>query len=220
MGDKSLENKLKTRYEAREQKIPDYQNMTIQEKNKLQQELQHDHQKVLFREASSQGEEKEYWRQVRLALEEQSQKLKAEEKIAYQRFTKPMIPKQTVVKNTIIAFLVGGLICTIGQIIMNYAMSLGLSQKEAGAVTAGTLVFAGALLTGLGIYDEIGRFAGAGSIVPITGFANSIVSSALEFKREGYVYGVGAHIFTIAGPVLAYGTLVSFLVGIIYYLTW
>jgi stage V sporulation protein AC len=115
------------------------------------------------------------------------------------------------------AFLVGGTICLTGQVMMNVFMQEGLSKLEAGGATSTLLIFLGALLTGLGYYDELGKIAGAGSIVPITGFANSIVSSAMEFKREGFVYGVGARLFTVAGPVLVYGTMVSMLVGLIYY---
>ncbi len=218
MSDKRLAEEIKSKIENREKILADYYKLPTNERKKLQQELLDDHQKALLQEAQSLEEEKEDWRQLRHLIEAQSQKIKDQDKLLYQKFTKPLMSKQTVVKNTILAFLVGGLICTIGQILMNWLISLGLSNKEAGAITSGTLIIVGALLTGLGVYDEIGRFAGAGSIVPITGFANSIVSSALEFKREGQVYGVGAHIFTVAGPVLAYGVLVSFFVGVIYFL--
>jgi len=115
------------------------------------------------------------------------------------------------------AFLVGGSICVIGQIINNLFLQGGLSIKDAAAATSSFLIFLGAFFTGLGYYDELGKVAGAGSIVPITGFANSIVSSALEFKSDGYISGVGARIFNIAGPILVYGTLVSILVGLVYY---
>ncbi|WP_227767792.1 stage V sporulation protein AC [Zhaonella formicivorans] len=127
-------------------------------------------------------------------------------------------PKPPLVRNAVGAFLVGGMICLIAQLFLNAFVGLGLPQKEASTATTVVMVFLGALLTGVGIYDNIAKFAGAGSIIPITGFANSIVSPALEFKREGFVYGVAAKMFTIAGPVLAYGFLVSIIVGLIYYL--
>ncbi|KGK91697.1 stage V sporulation protein AD [Desulfosporosinus sp. HMP52] len=136
----------------------------------------------------------------------------------YQKLTEQYTPKPTVVKNVILAFIVGGIICSIGQIIINFFISLGLARLEASTAATATMIFIGALLTGLGIYDEIGKFAGAGSIVPVTGFANSIVSPAMEFRREGYVMGVGAKLFTVAGPVLVYGIATSIVVGFAYYL--
>ncbi|AHF07325.1 stage V sporulation protein AC [Desulfitobacterium metallireducens] len=136
----------------------------------------------------------------------------------YQNLTKSMTPKPTVMRNSLRAFLVGGLICTNGQLIINLLVLTGLERTEASAAATAILILLGALLTGLGIYDEIGKFAGAGSIVPVTGFSNSVVAPALEFKREGYVMGVGARLFTVAGPVLVYGITTSIVVGIIYYL--
>ncbi|HHY04024.1 MAG TPA: stage V sporulation protein AC [Thermoanaerobacterales bacterium] len=136
----------------------------------------------------------------------------------FQQYINKKKPKPPYIKNAFFAFLVGGFICTIGQFILNFYISLGLTFKEAGAPTSATMVFIGALLTGLGIYDDIGKIAGAGSVVPITGFANSIVSPAMEFKREGYVFGVAAKMFVVAGPVLVYGLTSSFIVGLIYYL--
>lgn len=135
----------------------------------------------------------------------------------YQNLTKKMTPKPNVLLNSIRAFGVGGLICVIGQLIINLLNMTGLARTEASTATTGILILLGALLTGLGIYDEIGKFAGAGSIIPVTGFANSVVAPALEFKREGYVLGVGARLFTIAGPVLVYGIATSIIIGIIYY---
>ena len=120
----------------------------------------------------------------------------------YKTLTRQFTPKPTVFKNSVRAFIVGGIICSIGQVIINLYKSFGMPHLEASAAATATMVLIGAFLTGLGIYDEIGKFAGAGSIVPITGFANSIVSPAMEFKREGYVLGVGAKLFTVAGPVL------------------
>lgn len=136
----------------------------------------------------------------------------------YQNFVKQKTPKPPFLKNIFMAFLVGGLICTIGQGVMNFFISRGLSLKDAGASTSAFMVFLGAFLTGIGVYDKIGKRAGAGSIVPITGFANSIVSPAMEFKREGYVFGVAAKMFVVAGPVLVYGMTSAFIVGLIYYL--
>ncbi len=135
----------------------------------------------------------------------------------YKLLAQEISPKPTVIKNSLRAFVVGGTICAIGQLIINLFVNLGLPRIEASTAAIATMIFLGALLTGLGIYDEIGKFAGAGSIVPITGFANSIVAPAMEYKREGYVLGVGAKLFTVAGPVLVYGIATSIVVGIVYY---
>lgn len=128
-------------------------------------------------------------------------------------------PRPPVLRDTVLAFVVGGLICVLGQAVLSFFQSLGMSAKEAAGPTASVMVFLGAFFTGLGWYDELGKFAGAGSVVPITGFANSIVSPAMEFKREGFVLGVGARMFVVAGPVLVYGTVTAVVVGIIYWLT-
>lgn len=136
----------------------------------------------------------------------------------YENFIKDKMPKPKVVANCIKAFIVGGLISAVGQFISNTLKGMGLDQDAVAAGTAIILVFLGAFFTGLGVYDKLGKFAGAGSIVPITGFSNSIVSPAMEFKREGYVFGVGARMFTIAGPVLVYGISTSVIVGIIHLL--
>lgn len=134
----------------------------------------------------------------------------------YKSLTRQYTPKPTIIKNVVRAYIVGGIICAIGQVIINLFVSWGLSRTEASTAATATMIFIGALLTGLGVYDEIGKFGGAGSIVPVTGFANSIVAPAMEFKREGYVLGVGAKLFTVAGPVLVYGIATSIVVGIIY----
>ncbi|OGO76631.1 MAG: stage V sporulation protein AC [Clostridiales bacterium GWB2_37_7] len=136
----------------------------------------------------------------------------------YENFIKDKMPKPKLISNCIKAFIVGGLISDIGQFITNTLKGMGLNQEQVSSGTAIILVFLGALFTGLGIYDKLGRFAGAGSIVPITGFSNSIVSPAMEFKREGYVFGVGARMFIIAGPVLVYGISTSVVIGIIYFI--
>lgn len=127
-------------------------------------------------------------------------------------------PKKNMLKDCINAFIVGGIICDIGQFVSNFFLSMGIPKEEVGTYVSIVMVFIGALLTGIGIYDRIATFAGAGTVVPITGFSNSIVSPAMEFKKEGYVFGVGAKMFTIAGPVLVYGLSTSVLVGIIYYI--
>jgi stage V sporulation protein AC len=136
----------------------------------------------------------------------------------YEKFIKDKMPKPKLFTNCIKAFVVGGLICDIGQFINNSLEGMKLSQELVSAGSAIILVFLGAFFTGIGVYDKLGRFAGAGSIVPITGFSNSIVSPAMEFKREGYVFGVGARMFTIAGPVLVFGISTSVVVGIIHLL--
>ena len=135
----------------------------------------------------------------------------------YNEYVKQKTPNSHILKNCIWAFLIGGLICCIGQIILNLNKSTGLSDDSAASAASITLVFLGALLTGLDIYPKIAKHAGAGTVVPITGFANSVVAPALEAKTEGYVLGTGAKIFTIAGPVILYGTLASFIAGIIYF---
>ena len=137
----------------------------------------------------------------------------------YKDYVDEISPKPTYIKNYILAFIVGGIICMIGQGINDIYMNFGgLNKQDAASYTSITLIFIGAFLTGLGVYDLIGKRAGAGSIIPITGFANSIVSPAMEYKREGYVMGVGANLFKIAGPVLVYGVGSSILFGLVYYI--
>lgn len=121
-------------------------------------------------------------------------------------------------KNMALAFLVGGIICMIGQFITNLFMSWGLSKQDAGTVCTIILIFLGAFLTAINVYSKIGKFAGAGSTIPITGFSNSIVAPAIEFKTEGYILGLGANMFKIAGPVLVYGITTSVIGGFIYWL--
>ena len=137
----------------------------------------------------------------------------------YVAHVESVAPKSRLLYNCIRAFVVGGLICCVGQALHNWAQGpLGLDETSAAAFSPIVLVFLGALATGLGVYDDLGKFAGAGSIVPITGFANSMVAPAMEFRPEGWVMGTGAKLFTLAGPVLAYGTLTSMLVGLIYHI--
>ncbi len=139
------------------------------------------------------------------------------DKKQYQQRVKELSPNSHIVKDCLKAFLVGGIICTIGQVITNLLDNYGLSKNETSMYTSMILIFIASLLTGLGIYQKIGHFAGAGSIVPITGFSNSVTSPALEFKKEGFILGLGAKIFIVAGPVILYGTLASVLVGLVYY---
>lgn len=135
----------------------------------------------------------------------------------YLQLVERLAPRSDMGKGLVRAFWVGGLICVLGQAITDLAMSFGLDRQAAGTVCSISLVFASALATGLGVYDRLGKYAGAGSIVPITGFANSVVAPAMEFKREGYVMGVGAKMFSLAGPVLVYGIGSSVIVGLIYF---
>ncbi len=136
----------------------------------------------------------------------------------YQEYINQKTPNSTLFKDVCFAFLIGGLICIIGQFVTDGYKALGLGSDSASAWTSVTMVFLGAFLTGIGIYDKIAKFAGAGTIVPITGFANSVVSPAMEFKSEGLVLGLAAKMFIIAGPVIVYGILSSVTVGIIYYI--
>lgn len=210
-------NDFKRRIQERDSTIPIVSKMNSQERTKLIKELQYDHQKVLMAQVQASPDEKKLWADLLSGIEQQIQKVSDSESIKYKKATQHLAPKQKVLRNTIIAFLVGGSICTIGQIIIILFQNGGLALKDAGTATSAVLIFTSALLTGLGIYDELGKFAGAGSIVPITGFANSVASSALEFKREGFIYGVGARLFTVAGPVIVYGTVMSILIGLIYF---
>ena len=136
--------------------------------------------------------------------------------LQYDRLVKEYSPNSHIWVGTLNAFWTGGLICVLGQLVLSGWSALGLSDDLSATATAVTMVFLGALLTGLGIYDRIAKLAGAGTIVPITGFANSVVSPAMEFKTEGFVMGVSAKLFTIAGPVLVYGVGASVLYGIVY----
>jgi stage V sporulation protein AC len=148
----------------------------------------------------------------------QNEGLKNAEKAEYNSMVSQVNPKPTYLKNFIWAFVIGGLICMTGQIIQNSLIKSGMALKAAGSMTSIILIFLAALFTGLGLYDELAKKAGAGTIVPITGFANAIVASAMEFKREGYIFGVGARIFTVAGPTLVFGFTVSVIIGLIKFL--
>lgn len=137
----------------------------------------------------------------------------------YGKLVEEISPKSPIGKDCLGAFVVGGIICAIGQFFINYYTKLGLDKDDAGMAASMTLVVISAILTGLSLYDNIAKFAGAGTLVPITGFANSIAAPAVEFKTEGFILGVGAKMFTIAGPVIVYGVSASVIYGFIYWLT-
>ena len=137
----------------------------------------------------------------------------------YKKLVDSMSPKSPMWKDCLNAFWIGGLICVLGQLVMNGYMALGLEKKDASTAVSMSLVALSALLTGLSLYDNIAKYAGAGTLVPITGFANSIAAPAVEFKTEGFILGVGAKMFTIAGPVIVYGTVASVAYGVIYWIT-
>ena len=144
---------------------------------------------------------------------------KTKDKDKFKKMVEQTSPNTNTVINCLNAFWIGGLICTIGQFITDIFLKIGFDIEISRTMTSVILIFFGVLFTGLGIYDKIGKYAGAGSIVPITGFANSVAAPALEFKREGFIFGVGAKMFVIAGPVIVYSTLASVIVGIFYYLS-
>lgn len=136
----------------------------------------------------------------------------------YQEYVNQKSPNSPIFKNCLNAFWVGGLICSIGQVIFSFCQYKGLDETSAGTVVSIFLIALSAFLTGLNIFNKIGKFAGAGSLVPITGFANSIVAPSIEYKSEGYIMGVGAKMFTVAGPVLVYGISTAIVVGLVYLL--
>ena len=136
----------------------------------------------------------------------------------YGEYVEKRAKKSPILKNCIFAFIFGGGICTLGQGFFHLYTFLGLKETDARTVVCITLIFLASLLTGLGVFDNIARIAGAGTLVPITGFSNAVTSQAIDTKSEGFVLGVGAKIFTIAGPVILYGTATGVIYGIIYYL--
>ena len=139
------------------------------------------------------------------------------DKKRYDEMVKAASPPSTVGVNCLKAFLVGGAICAVGQVIYNILAAQNLSRDDASLITAGILIVTAVLLTTLGLYNKLGKHAGAGSVVPITGFANAIAAPAIEYKKEGLVLGIGAKMFVIAGPVIVYGAMASVVVGLIYY---
>ena len=137
----------------------------------------------------------------------------------YQQYVKQRAEKSPLVKDVVLAFVIGGLICVLGQLIQNGWAAAGLNQEDAGTATSCSLVLLSALLTGLNLYNKIARFGGAGTLVPITGFANAVVSPAIDFKSEGFVTGMAAKMFLVAGPVIVFGTLASVIYGVVLMLT-
>lgn len=136
----------------------------------------------------------------------------------FNQYVKQVTPKNSILKNTMKAFLIGGIICTIGQFFINYFIYLGVDEELARSYNTLTLVFLSIVLTGFGIYQKLAKFGGAGTLVPITGFANSVAAPAIEYKKEGQIFGIGCKIFTIAGPVILYGIFSSWLLGLVYYI--
>ena len=137
----------------------------------------------------------------------------------YARLVNDLAPKSPKLRDYLGAFCIGGTICLVGQVFLNWYQSFGLDEKTAGTAVSMTLVALSALLTGLSLYDNIAKYGGAGTLVPITGFANAISAPAVEFKTEGFILGVGAKMFTIAGPVIVYGVSASVVYGLIYWIT-
>lgn len=140
-----------------------------------------------------------------------------QQKQQYNEYVEQVTPKHSLPKNMCRAFFVGGIICCIGQCIMNYCLGMGLDKDLSGSWTSLILILASVLLTGWNLFPGIAKFGGAGALVPITGFANGVAASAIEFKKEGQVFGIGCQIFRIAGPVILYGIVTSWVLGLIYW---
>lgn len=136
----------------------------------------------------------------------------------YKAYVEKHAPRSQASRNMLRAFLAGGLICCVGQLFLDIYTAVGFDEKQAATLETVSLVFLGALLTGLGVYDNMAKFAGAGTLVPITGFANSVAAPALEFKTEGYITGTAAKMFSIAGPVIVYGVSVGTVYGLFYWI--
>ncbi len=153
--------------------------------------------------------------QMRELSEQEEQELKKQE---YNAYVKQMSPTKSLPVQMLKAFICGGIICTVGQVILNYAKQLGLDQDTAGSWCSLLLVLASVLLTGFSLYQVIANWGGAGALVPITGFANSVAAPAIEYKTEGQVFGIGVKIFTIAGPVILYGIFTSWCLGLLYWI--
>lgn len=136
----------------------------------------------------------------------------------YKQYADAHAPKSRVVRNSLMAFLFGGLICAVAEALTRLYVTFGMARDDAGLLTSVTLIFVAAVLTAAGVFDNIAKVAGAGTLVPITGFANSVVSAAIDSRDEGFVLGLGARIFTVAGPVLLYGTLAGAVCGVIYWI--
>ena len=149
---------------------------------------------------------------------EQTSSEKKQQQKAYEQYVKEVTPTHNLWLQMLKAFIAGGIICCIGQGILNYAGSLGLDKQTAGSWCSLLLVLTSVVLTGFGIYPKIVKWGGAGALVPITGFANSVAAPAIEFQKEGQVFGIGCKIFTIAGPVILYGIFTSWALGLIYWI--
>ena len=147
---------------------------------------------------------------------EKLEKMKQEKQ--YENYVKQKTPQHNVWLNMSKAFVTGGIICTIGQMIYNYCEKLGLSKTDCGSWTSLILVLLSVILTGINLYPKIAKWGGAGALVPITGFANSVAAPAIEYKKEGQVFGIGCKIFTIAGPVILYGIFTSWVLGFLYWI--
>lgn len=164
---------------------------------------------------SSENVEKKKNPTIKEVLSEKDQKLRDEK---YNKYVKNKTPKNSCIVNVVWAFIIGGLICVVGQFIMNLYMGFEFEKDTAAAYTSLTLIGLSVIMTGFNLYSKLCKLGGAGTVVPITGFANSVASSALEYKREGQVFGIGCKIFTIAGPVILYGIFSSWILGVIYYI--
>lgn len=150
-------------------------------------------------------------------MSSKSQMKEAQIKKKYETMASEVTPKSKIVQDCLKAFLVGGLICDIGQFIHNVAVNFGFPEDQVTSIVSIIMIFLGALLTGTGLYSKLANFGGAGTVVPITGFSNAVVAPAIEFKKEGFIFGVAAKMFTIAGPVLVYGIGTSVIIGMVYY---
>ena len=164
------------------------------------------------------SEEKQIMEEKDTNIEAEEQKKQKEQQKAYEQYVKAVTPTHSLWRQMLHAFITGGIICCIGQCILNYAGSLGLDKQSAGSWCSLILVLLSVVLTGLGIVPKIAKWGGAGALVPITGFANSVAAPAIEYKAEGQVFGIGCKIFTIAGPVILYGIFSSWLLGVIYWI--
>ena len=146
-----------------------------------------------------------------------SDKQKNKEAKAYEKYAGQFTPKPRYIVNMFKAFIVGGTVCVLAGVLQDYIIRTGTSEVQAGSIVTAVLIMTAQLLTGIGVFDKIAKFAGAGVIVPITGFANSMVAPAIEYKKEGHVFGIGCKIFTIAGPVILYGVFTSWVLGVVYW---
>lgn len=155
--------------------------------------------------------------EIKRRLAEMTQEEKQQQQQEYNEYVKQVTPTHCLWKNMLKAFITGGIICTLGQVILNIALQLGLEKETAGSWTSLILILLSVILTGLNIYPSIANWGGAGALVPITGFANSVAAPAIEFQKEGQVFGIGCKIFTIAGPVILYGIFSSWLLGLLYW---